>query len=627
MKNIPIFILRKHLKHINYHMKKTLLSLAAILAFAISANAQTSGGPDLYGYIWRDSNDPNGPTYNWIDVSSLTGVQEITGLADDNFVGPFVLPAPFPYYWYSVNKFWVGSNGYMSFGATQFAHPFPVIPGLSATKNNYLAPFMTDFNFAGATNPGRCYYWQSAAGDSVILSYENVPFWVNAVPDFTGDNSFQLILNYNDSTITFQYETQVGASASTADYCNIGIENNSGQIGIMYTHDIYPSTQYAIRFYAPASTTYQVNDAASFYNDTESNEGKFLSKNGNSFSLTSAVKNVGNTSLASFNVLTQVLNATNAIQVTNTTASNALIQGDVQVINQPNPFNPITAGIFKFRTTTQLAGDATPANDIKITELDVVDTTAATIELAYDNGISSTTTGISWSGGDGGVANLFIPPFYPCDITSVKTYIVADPNAVGYTMRIWDNSGVNGSRGNLLDSVVVAAGFVAPGFVTSTLTAPIRIDSAGFYVEWVMNGDGVALGQNQVVPFSNRSYEILGGTMSDYRYREVEDVMIRAIISRVGVGINENAAANGFSGIYPNPAQDLATINVDASLVKGNKVDVQIFDVTGKMVAQSTQNIEANKINISVKNLNAGIYTVKVKSGNNEASQKLSVIK
>ncbi|HQF29508.1 MAG TPA: hypothetical protein PLD36_12905, partial [Bacteroidia bacterium] len=128
-------------------MKKTLLSLVAILAFAFSANAQTSGGPDAYGYIWRDSNDPNGPIYNWIDVSSLSGIQEITGLADDNFVGPFVLPAPFPYYWYSVNKFWVGSNGYMSFGATQFAHPFPVIPGLSATKNNYLAPFMTDFNF------------------------------------------------------------------------------------------------------------------------------------------------------------------------------------------------------------------------------------------------------------------------------------------------------------------------------------------------------------------------------------------------------------------------------------------------------------------------------------------------
>ncbi len=608
-------------------MKKKLLSLVALIAFAFTANAQTSGGPDAYGYIWRDSNDPNGPVYNWIDVSSLPGTTEISGLADDNFVGPFVLPAPFPYYWYSTNKFWVGSNGYMSFGATQFAHPFPVIPGLSATKNNYLAPFMTDFNFSGTTNPARCYYWQSDLGDSVILSFVNVPFWVNAVPDYTGDNTFQIILNYNDSTITFQYETQVGASASVADYCNIGIENNSGQIGIMYTHDIYPSTQYAIRFYAPASTTLQINDAASLYNDTESNEGKFLSKNGNTFALTSAVKNVGNTGLGSFNVLTQVLAASNAIQVTNTTASNSLNQGDIQVINQPNPFVPTAAGIFRFRTTTQLAGDATPANDIKITELDVVDTTTATTELAYENGISSTTTGISWSGGDGGVANLFIPPFYPCDLTSVKVYIVADPNAVGYTMRIWDNSGLNGTRGNLLDSVVVLGGFVSPGFVTTALNAPVRINSAGFYVEWVMNGDQVALGQNQVAPFSNRSYEILGGTMSDYRYREVEDVMIRAIISKVSVGINENAAANGFGGIYPNPAQDYATINIDAILVKGNKADVQLFDIAGKMVAESNQTIEANKITISVKELNSGIYTVKIKSGNSEATQKLSVIK
>lgn len=608
-------------------MKKTLLSLMAMIAFAISANAQTSGGPDAYGYIWRDSNDPNGPVYNWIDVTTLSETSEVPGLSDDNFVGPFMLPAPFPYYWYTVNKFWVGSNGYMSFGATQFAHPFPVIPGGSATKNNYLGAFMTDFNFSGAANPARCYYWKSVAGDSVILSFVNAPFWVNAVPDYTGDNSFQIILNYNDSSITYQYETQVGASASAADFCNIGIENNSGQIGIMHSHDIYPSTQYAIRYYAPASTTLQINDAASFYNDNENNEATLLSKNGNAFSLTSAVKNVGNTSLAPFNVLTQVLAASNAIQASNSTMSNALNQGDMQVINQPNTFNPTIAGIFRFKTTTQLAGDATPSNDIKITELGVVDTTTATIELGYDSGISSTTAGISWSGGNGGVANLFIPPFYPCDISAAKAYIVADPNAVGYTLKIWDNSGPNGTRGNLLDTVSVTTPFVAAGFVTTQLTSLIRIDSGGFYLEWQMNGDQVSLGQNQVVPFSNRSYEVLGGTMSDYRYKEVEDLMLRAIIKRVSVGIDENTTTNGFGGIYPNPAQDLATITVDATLVKGNKADVQLFDVTGKMVSQSTQTISANKISISVKELNAGIYTVKVKSGSNEVSQKLSVIK
>ena len=30
-----------------------------------------NGGPDLWGYSWVDSDDPAGPTYGWIDISSV----------------------------------------------------------------------------------------------------------------------------------------------------------------------------------------------------------------------------------------------------------------------------------------------------------------------------------------------------------------------------------------------------------------------------------------------------------------------------------------------------------------------------------------------------------------------------
>jgi hypothetical protein len=261
-------------------------------------------------------------------------------------------------------------------------------------------------------------------------------------------------------------------------------------------------------------------------------------------------------------------------------------------------------------------------------ELSVVDTTLASTELSYDNGTSSTTTGISWAGGNGGCANLFFPPYYPCDITQVKAYILADANGFGYDMKVYDNSGPNGTRGNLLDSINVApATFTVGSYVTTPLTAPIRIDSGGFYVEWFMGGDGVALGQNQVAPFSNRAYEVLGNTMSEYRSREIEDLMIRAVIARVPVGVNENNAATSFGEFYPNPASEFSTINFDASAIKGSRVFAQVFDVNGRVVFSGQFNTADQRVVVPVKNLNSGIYSVRLSSENSEITKKLNVIK
>ncbi|MBK7854776.1 MAG: hypothetical protein IPJ79_07580 [Bacteroidetes bacterium] len=104
-------------------MKKlfTLLLMAACIQ---NATAQTSGGPDAYGYIWRNSNDPLGQGYNWIELDSMPTAVTVTGLADDNIRGPFFMQAPFTYYWYQPASFWIGSNGYIGFSSSPMAHPF-----------------------------------------------------------------------------------------------------------------------------------------------------------------------------------------------------------------------------------------------------------------------------------------------------------------------------------------------------------------------------------------------------------------------------------------------------------------------------------------------------------------------
>ena len=607
-------------------MKKLLL-LTALALSGFGVFAQTAGGPDLYGYVWRDSNDPNGPLYNWVEVTGQPETVTITGLADDNITGPYLLPAPFQYYWYTVDRFWVGSNGYISFQPAQISHPFPIIPTPN-TLNNFLAGMMTDLNFSGAGNPANCYYWTSPAQDSVVITYDSVPFWTNVGPQWTGDNTFQIILNYNDSSITYQYKTQTGASASTTSFVTVGIENNSGTDGLMVLQDLYPPSQYSIRYVPPTSTTLQINDASTVYNDNDITGARFISKNPTgAFLLNTQVKNSGNTTLNPFSVTGIVRAANNSIQVSNTVTTNTLLPSQTQDIAYVNPFVPVNSGTFRFINTTTLPGDATPSNDGLTMELQVVDTTLVTIELGYDNGVAAA-GGISWNGGDGGCANYFIPPFYPCDITKVSAYIVADPNVVGYYMKVYDDDGLNASAGTLLDSVFIPGGtFNTNAFTQTTLTQPLRIDSGGYYVAWAMAGDGVALGQNAVAPYSNRTFEILSGVMADYRYREIEDLMIRSYISRVGVGIEENEAEGAFGQFFPNPATDRTSILIDATRITQSSIPVRIVDLQGKLVSNKIMPVQNNMLELSLSGLAAGQYAVIFNVGDREIARKISIVR
>ncbi len=63
-----------------------------------------SGGPDLFGYEWIDSNEPGGPVYEWNDIST-TGTLVTTWVAtniypavDEGKAGPFALGFNFKYY-------------------------------------------------------------------------------------------------------------------------------------------------------------------------------------------------------------------------------------------------------------------------------------------------------------------------------------------------------------------------------------------------------------------------------------------------------------------------------------------------------------------------------------------------
>ncbi len=172
---------------------KKIFTLLLTLICASGYVAAQSGGPDAYGYTYNSSASAGGPAYNWINIIGKANTSMVTGLGDDNSVGPFPMGFTMKYYWVDVSTIKIGSNGWVAFNSTigNIAHNFPNIPAADG-KGNFVAPFLADLTLEAApgfNNPGRVYYYTNSI-DTAIVSYVNVPFWQQASPEFTGSNTF-----------------------------------------------------------------------------------------------------------------------------------------------------------------------------------------------------------------------------------------------------------------------------------------------------------------------------------------------------------------------------------------------------------------------------------------------------
>lgn len=236
---------------------KTGISLFLLGIFhSLVSFGQTSGGPDNFGYMWYGSDDPNGPVYNWIDISTVGS--PVSGLTDDNSTAAYSM-TDFVYYGQTVNEIILGSNGWLSFeSGNSLTHCFPSIPEAGGQADHYLAPFTTDLIFVeigSPPNPAEAYVYEDLANNRFIISYLNVPYWANNNPGYVGSNSFQVILSRADSSITFQYNTTDPGNFPNLSQCAtdivIGIENASGSDGLLHSADVVPPGNYAIRFEYP----------------------------------------------------------------------------------------------------------------------------------------------------------------------------------------------------------------------------------------------------------------------------------------------------------------------------------------------------------------------------------------
>ena len=198
-----------------------------------------SGGPDLYGYRWKDSDEPGGPLFEWTDISA-TGTPIFSGVNDDRNVGPFPIGFTFPFYGNPFDTFRLSSNGFISFTSTSSDLGNSPLPGTGAPEN-LLAMFHDDLRVD--TNAGSNVYYENV-GNKLIVQFDQVPKYYTS-----GALTFQAHL-YPNGTIFYYYLTMTDATLTSA---TIGIQNATQDDGLTVVYnDDYVHDNLAIRL-APVS--------------------------------------------------------------------------------------------------------------------------------------------------------------------------------------------------------------------------------------------------------------------------------------------------------------------------------------------------------------------------------------
>ena len=99
-------------------------------------------------------------------------------------------------------------------------------------------------------------------------------------------------------------------------------------------------------------------------------------------------------------------------------------------------------------------------------------------------------------------------------------------------------------------------------------------------------------------------------------------------INVIATSIKENASSFNSYVIYPNPTSNL--VNIDFELAQANTVEVNIMDLTGKVVATVPAerfSAGANSVKIETSNLSEGVYFVRMSSPESSVSSRLVILK
>ena len=287
-----------------------LLTLVGVLALVVLAHSaltrvaaapedapfgpEDTGGPDTFGYTFRDSAEPNGPVFSWVNISGTGTALDLTTGSGDNRHGPLPLGFTFNYYGTDYTDVWFGADGWLTVGAAD--------PGTNDNSNdcplpsqngneNVIGGIWDNLNAAMTTPNGNGYYQAFPAGSCPYGGYPGACFvaqWQGTyysqlpIPPYD-PTTFEIILfDDNDILVQIQEAGDRAGSGSTT-----GIENVNATDGLTYACNEAASLadNSAIQFYYPVFATRF---------DYSYKQGPPLSQTGNNLNYTVVISNSGN---------------------------------------------------------------------------------------------------------------------------------------------------------------------------------------------------------------------------------------------------------------------------------------------------------------------------------------------
>ncbi len=519
------------------------------MLLAALAGPLTAQGPDRGGYRWIDSDTTGGPAFNWLDIS---GSGTRLALGDDDNLGPLGVGFGFDFYGQVRESVRVCSNGWLSFSsASHQFHHFP-IPD-TRDPNALLAPLWADLDPAQAG--AVCFLADSAAGRFIVS-------WIGVPVHGTGDScTFQVVLDTGGAAL-FQYLRVPQSVRLGPDSCSVGIENDSGLVGLEYFRDGQPEPSrlhdsLAVRFYR---LQHDVGAEA------------VLRPAGQVFAGDSVepLVSVWNTGLspASFPVRLRIGGYDEQVDVAGLPAlADTLVRFPDWV---PGP------DTYAVELVTGLAGDEYPANDTLRAEV----FGSYEGELRYDDGVAD-----AWflkNGApttDWAAAVRFSVPYGQFRLRGARV-LVADTLPFGKVIVCPDSSGAP-----RLGSPYLLAESVAASQPQTWLEVPADVpvsssDDLWLVAFWPRRAAGPVIGEDRSRPVDGRSY-YGSPTVRWFSYSDGDLLARLRIDGRTGIGETAPSRAVPFS-VCPNPFRTKTVVSMPATAP--GLASITVLDVGGRVV-------------------------------------------
>jgi len=512
-----------------------------------------ASGLDRGGYRWIDSDTPGGPQFAWIELSESTG--KWIPLTDDDNQGPFALGFALDFYGHRRDSIRVCSNGWLSFtsGSHQFHHhPFPDTRG----PNSLIAPLWADLDPAQA---GSVYYGVVPLSGRFVVSWIDVPF-----RGTTDSCTFQAVLD-TSGDVVLQYLRIPEPARLGADSCSVGIENDSGLVGLEYLRDGLPvenqlHDSLAIRFYRLHRDAYPTAVLRPMQQVLAEDSVVPLV----------VVRNTGLDTVTFPTILRIGSSYHETLTVTNLAPlTDKLVQF---------PAWAPAADTYALELVTALGGDESPANDTLRTEV----VAAYSGELRYDDGDRDT-----WFMKNGSPANewagavRFSIPYVRFRLLGARVF-VEDTTPFSKVMVCPDSGGAPQWSSPYLLAETVAAGQPESWLEVPADTQVTTDDDVWLLAFWPARSTGPRIGEDRSVPVDSRSY-FGSPTVRWYAYSG-GDVMARLLIDgRTGIAELGRIDLPRLT-VSPNPFSRATVVCLKGLMPP--RSTLQILDVTGRRVRE-----------------------------------------